>query len=54
MKEVDIKICLKRKNKTKTKPKSIKTFCLFFVTWYKIEQKALIFGEGCINKNAFH
>ena len=28
--------------------------CLFFFLWYKMEQKALIFGENCIDKNAFH
>ena len=32
----------------------MKIFCLFFFTWYKMEQKALIFGKDCIDKNAFH
>ena len=31
----------------------IKFFCLFFFTWFKMEQKVLISGEDCINKNKF-
>ena len=32
----------------------LKDFCLFFFIWYKMEQKALSFGEDCINENDFH
>ena len=31
----------------------IKFFCLFFFTWYKMEQNVLLSGEDCINKSKF-
>ena len=43
-----------QKNYKKQNKKQHKFFYLFFFTQYKMEQKALIFGEDCINKNAFH
>ena len=48
------RIKLYQKNIVELKNKHKKFFIFFSLHSTKMEQKALIFGEDCINKNAFH
>ena len=52
--ENDIKTCLKKYILIYSKQINIKIFVFFSLHCIRMEQKTLIFGKQCINKNACH